>query len=84
MQFGVGDNSHACLMRGKCLLAKNDGWGRACILFCLRAMGSADLRSSHTSTTLGLARCQGLALSCYSPNLCQNLEVIAVTECLNG
>ena len=84
MPFGVGDNSHACLERGQCLLAKNDGWGRACIPFCLRAMGSANLRSSHTSVTLDRARCQGLALSCYSPNSCQNLAVITATECLNG
>ena len=84
MRFGVGDNSHACLGRGKCLLAKNDGWGRACIPFCLRAMGSADLRSSHTSVTLGRARYQGLALSSYSPNSFQSLAVITATECLNG
>jgi len=45
MQFAVVDNSHACLELDKCPLAKNDDWGRACILFCLRAMVLADLRS---------------------------------------
>lgn len=45
MQFAVVDNSHACLELDKCPLAKNGDWGRACILFCLRAMVLADLRS---------------------------------------
>jgi len=84
MQSAVVDNSHACLRLDKCPLAKNDDWGRACILFCLRARVSADLRSSDTSMTLGLATCQGLALSCCSPNSSQNLEVITAKECLNG